>query len=173
MRNLHLRGLVFCQALWMSSLFGQTDSGRIVGVVTDSSGAVVSNAVVTVKNERTGAEQRVTTDAQGFYIATQLQPATYTVTGSADGFAASEYKELKLQVGQELTRNIVLRPAGVASEITVSGGELVQVDTSSARVGVIVSGREVAELPINGRQVSQLYLLAPGAVNNAGGNFDN
>ena len=173
MKNLHLRGLVLCQALWMSSLFGQTDVGRIVGVVTDSSGAVVSKAIVIVKNEKTGAEQRVAADGQGYYVATQLQPASYTVAGSAEGFATSEYKELNLQVGQELTRNIVLRPAGVATEITVSGGELVQVDTSSARIGVIVSGREVAELPINGRQVSQLYLLAPGAVNNAGGNFDN
>ena len=69
--------------------------------------------------------------------------------------------------------NVVLNPAAVTTEINVSGGELVVVDTSSARIGANVNEREVATLPLNGRQLSQLYLLVPGAQTAGGGSFDN
>ena len=69
--------------------------------------------------------------------------------------------------------NVVLNPASVTTEINVSGGELVVVDTSSARIGGNVNEREVATLPLNGRQLSQLYLLVPGAQTAGGGSFDN
>ena len=87
--------------------------------------------------------------------------------------ATAEFKGVSLQVGQERVLNIKLSPSSVTTEVNVSGGELVPVDVSSARIGANVSTREVAELPLNGRQVSQLYLLAPGAVNNGSGSFDN
>src|SRR2546425_12388722 len=61
----------------------------------------------------------------------------------------------------------------MAQEINVSGGELPVIDTSSARIGANVNEREVAQLPLNGRQVSQLYLLAPGALTAGSGSFDN
>jgi hypothetical protein len=76
-------------------------------------------------------------------------------------------------VGQERTLNIILQPPTVNTEVTVSGGELSTVDTSSARIGAEVDAREVASLPLNGRQISQLYLLAPGAQTAGGGSFDN
>jgi len=87
--------------------------------------------------------------------------------------ANAEFKGIALQVGQERTLNVTLSPSAVSTEVNVSGGELAVVDVSSARMGANVSQREVAELPMNGRQVSQLYLLAPGAVNNGSGTFDN
>src|SRR5215468_11593253 len=86
--------------------------------------------------------------------------------------APAEYSGITLQVGQERTLNITVQPATVSTQVTVSGGDLAVVDTSSAAIGGNVSEREVAELPINGRELSQLYLLAPGAVNFAGGTFD-
>jgi hypothetical protein len=58
---------------------------------------------------------------------------------------------------------MVLQPASMAQEINISGGELTLIDTNSARIGAKVNEREVANLPLNGRQVSQLYLLVPGA----------
>jgi hypothetical protein len=78
-----------------------------------------------------------------------------------------------LPVGQELVPNVKLQVEGTSTTVQVDSGSLATVDTSSARIGTNVSEREVAELPINGRQVSQLYLLAPGAVNSGGGAFDN
>ena len=68
----------------------QTSVGRIVGTVTDATGAVLPGATVRVRNERTGEERKATTNAEGQYIVTQLQPATYTVIGSAQGFADNE-----------------------------------------------------------------------------------
>ena len=87
--------------------------------------------------------------------------------------APADFSGIRLQVGQERTLNIVLQPSAVTTEVNVSGGDLAVIDFSSARIGANISSREVAELPMNGRQVSQLYLMAPGAVNNGSGTFDN
>src|SRR5262249_33723081 len=69
--------------------------------------------------------------------------------------------------------NITLQPAAVTTEVNVSGGELTTIDFSSAAIGANVNAREVAQLPLNGRQLSQLYLLAPGAQTAGAGSFDN
>jgi Carboxypeptidase regulatory-like domain len=154
-------------------VYGQSDVARIVGTVTDASGAVIPDASITVKNERTGQSRKLSANSQGAYIATQLLPATYAVTAEAAGMATAQYTGVVLQVGQERTLNIKMQPATVSTQVNVSGGELMVVDVSSARIGANVSEREVANLPLNGRQVSQFYLLAPGAVNNGSGTFDN
>ena len=160
-------------AMTLPLVFGQTDAARMTGTVTDASGAVIPAASVTVKNEKTGQVRQVTTDEHGVYLAPQLPPSIYSLTAAAPGMATAEFRGVSLQVGQERTLNIALSPASMTTEVNVSGGELVTVDVSSARIGANVSIREVAELPMNGRQVSQLYLLAPGAVNNGSGSFDN
>src|SRR5207244_2269206 len=97
----------------------------------------------------------------------------YTVTSKGDGLGPSEYKEIHLAIGQERNLNIILQPASVTSEVTVSAGDLSVVDTSSAAIGANVNEREVANLPLNGRQVSQLYLISPCAQTAGGGSFDN
>ena len=151
---------------------GQSDVARIVGVITDTSGAVIPGATVTVKNQSTGQSRKVVANERGSYSATQLPPAQYTLTVEARGMAPAEFRGIHLQVGQERTLNVTLQPSTVNTEVVVSGGEMAVVDVSSASVGVNVSSREVAALPINGRQVSQLYLMTPGAVNYGSGTFD-
>jgi hypothetical protein len=76
-------------------------------------------------------------------------------------------------VGQEIRRNLDLAVSGTASVVNVEGGAIAVLDLSSAKMGVNVSKREVAQLPLNGRQVSRLYLLTPGAVNSGSGTYDN
>jgi hypothetical protein len=156
----------------MPLLFGQSDSGRITGTVTDATNAVVPNATVTIKNEKTGQSRKVMANEQGVYLVTQLGPSTYTVLTEVTGFAPAQFSGVTLQVGQERTLNITVQPAAIATEVNVSGGDLAVIDLSSAVIGANVSSREVAQLPINGRQVSQLYLMAPGAVNFGAGTFD-
>src|SRR5204862_7950700 len=136
--------------------WGQADA-RIVGTVTDSSGGVIPGVTVIVKSAKTGAERSILTNEKGAFVVTPLPAETYSVKADQPGFSNREYSGIIVQVGQEKTVNIVLQPAGVTQEVTVSAGELTQVDTSSARVGVNVSEREVSQLPLNGRQVSQLY----------------
>jgi hypothetical protein len=152
---------------------GQTAGGRITGTVTDATGAPLDGASITVTDERTGQERSVTSNGAGAFTVTQLEPSTYTLKGALSRFSDTTIKGVPVQVGQEVTRTIVLQVSNVNSVVTVEGGALAQVDTSSARMGANISEREVAQLPLNGRQVSQLYLMAPGAVNNGGGSFDN
>src|SRR5215469_10468667 len=154
-------------------LHAQNVETRIVGEVTDPSGAVIPNAVINATDAKTGQERKAVADERGFYVISNLAPSTYTVKAQGNGLGPTEYSEVHLSVGQERTLNIVLQPASVATEVTVSGGDLTVVDTSSAAIGANVNSREVAQLPLNGRQLSQLYLLAPGAQTAGGGSFDN
>jgi hypothetical protein len=167
-----LRALIL-PILMVPVLHGQTDVARLTGTVSDPSGAVIPAAAITVTNERTGEIRKVNANDSGVFIANQLPPAIYGVKADAPGMATAELKNITLQVGQERILNISMQPSAMTTEINVSGGNLVVIDVSSARVGANVSTREVAELPMNGRQVSQLYLMAPGAVNNGSGTFDN
>src|SRR6516164_5260210 len=159
-------------AMAISVVYAQSDSGRITGTVTDSTNSVVPHAGVTVKNEKTGQARKVTANDEGVYLITQLGPSTYTITTEVAGMAPAEYSGITLQVGQERTLNITVQPASVATEVKVSAGDLAVIEVSSAAIGGNVSAREVAQLPINGRQISQLYLMTPGAVNCGAGTFD-
>src|SRR5262245_11004598 len=112
--------------VWLSMAcwaIAQTDQGRIVGTVVDSSGAVVPNASISVKNDVTGKTREVTADGNGFYAVTSLGPSTYSIIAKANSLGPAEYREIHVSVGQERTINIVLQPATVTTEVNVSGGE--------------------------------------------------
>ena len=128
-------------ALLAPFLFGQSDTGRITGTISDATNAVVQNATVTLKNEKTGQIRKVTANDQGVYLVTQLGPSTYTVMAETAGMAPAEYSGVALQVGQERTLNITVQPAAVATEVNVSGGALAVIDTSSAAISGNVSNR--------------------------------
>ena len=141
----------------------QTDTGRIAGVVRDPNGAVVNGAIVTAKNERTGEERTATTDAEGIYQIPALKASTYTVTVTAPNFAANNFTNVQINVGQEQKLDVALSAKGVTEDVTVTAGATeAAIDTGSARMGATVNEREVVGLPLNGRQLSQLYLQAPG-----------
>ena len=168
-----LRQSVLSLFVCLTAAFAQTDAARMVGTVSDSSGGVIAGATVTVTNQKNGIERTVQTNEQGVFFVVNLSPSQYKIVVKSAGLSPAEYADVPLTAGQERTMNVVLSPAAVATEINVSGGELVVVDTSSARVGANVNEREVATLPLNGRQLSQLYLLVPGAQTAGGGSFDN
>ncbi len=151
----------------------QTTTARLTGTVTDPSGAVVANATINIKNDATGQVRTVVANEEGLYIAVSLPPATYDITVTANGFSSTQQKNLTLAVGQELTENYTLPLAGAETSVTVDAGAIVDFDTSSAKIGANVAPREIQQLPINGRQISQLYLLVPGATNAGSGTFDN
>ena len=150
----------------------QVDQGRIAGTVKDQTGAVIPGVEIIVKNDRTGEQRSAVTAERGDYLVVALKPSSYTVTAALQGFAKAEVTGLQLIVGQTLTLDLVMKPAGVSQELTVSADAAeVRVETSSAAMGANVDTREVAELPINGRQLSQLYLQAPGAQNTGNGQY--
>ena len=159
-----LAALMILATLSGSSLRAQTDQGRIAGTVRDQSNAVASGAAVRVKNERTGEERTAMTNENGYFLVSSLKPSTYTIAVEGRGFAPVEYTAMPLAVGQELTVDFELKPAGFQEAVTVVGAAPM-LDVSSAKIGVNLGEREVNSLPVNGRQLSQLMLQAPGSQN--------
>jgi outer membrane receptor for ferrienterochelin and colicin len=173
MRNLKLS---ICFSLLISfamSAAAQITNGSLTGVVRDSSGGVVQNAEVTITNDRTGAQRSIRTNPEGVYIATSLLPSEYDIRVAAAGFSVTEARNVVLAVGQVVSHDFTIKPAGVETLVLVDAGLSTALDTSSASIGANVANREIQNLPINGRQISQLYLLVPGATNAGAGTFDN
>jgi carboxypeptidase family protein len=162
--------VVVTTAILFHPVQAQTDQGRIVGTVTDSTGAIVPGATVAAKNERTGEERTTTTNDSGYYIISPLKPSTYTVTVTATNLKA-QVTNVQLLVGQELNLGFALQATGVEAKVDVSTTNDVAIDSASAAMGVNVNPREVAALPLNGRQLSQLYLQAPGSLNSGSGTY--
>jgi len=150
-------------AAMVAPAYAQGDA-RFSGSVLDQTGAFVPGAAVTVKNQKTGEERTVTTTAQGRYVVSNLKPSVYTIRATFGSFQPLEYTDMTLAAGQEFSLDLELHPAGVSETVTVEA-RANTIDLSSARIGANVSEREVQELPVNGRQMSQLLLQAPGSQN--------
>jgi hypothetical protein len=155
--------------LQTATLSAQGDA-RFTGTVRDMSGAAVPGAIVMVRNEKTGEERTATSSPDGAYSVGSLKPSLYTLRVAAEQFGPAEHTGLQLLPAQELALDLELRPQGVTESVTVSAAPSL-LDLSSARIGTNVIEREVRDLPINGRQLSQLYLQAPGSVNSGTGTF--
>lgn len=149
----------------------QSEQGRIAGSVMDTAGGVVPGATVTITNEATGEARTTTTKADGSFLVVALKPTKYSVSAKAANFETATKKNIELQVGQQIDVELKLQAQGVTAQVDVVSGEDAVVNTSSASLSANVNPREVEGLPINGRQLSQLYLQAPGGVNSGTGTF--
>jgi carboxypeptidase family protein len=154
----------------VSSATAQVNEGRFTGTVLDKSGASIPGAAVVVKNERTGEERSVVSNTQGRYVVTGLKPSVYTIKATFSNFAPLELTGLQLLAAQEFALDLQLNPAGLTESVTVQA-EPPTLDLSSARIGVNVGERDVQNLPVNGRQMSQLMLQAPGSLNSGTGTW--
>jgi hypothetical protein len=161
---------VFTAFILQNPVNGQSDQGRIVGTVTDATGALVPNASVVAKNERTSEERTSTSNESGYYIIAALKPSLYTVTATAQNLSA-QVKNVQLLVGQELNLSFALQATGVEAKVDIAATNDTAIDAGSAAMGVNVNPREVEALPLNGRQLSQLYLQAPGSLNSGSGTY--
>jgi Carboxypeptidase regulatory-like domain/TonB dependent receptor-like, beta-barrel len=144
--------------------------GQFSGTVVDQTGAVVVGANVSATNERTGEVRSAVTDTAGRFVIPGLQAAVYTLKASFGQFAPLEYMGMELVAGLNFQIDLALQPAGVTETVTVVA-QTNTVDLSSARQGVNVNEAEVQALPVNGRQMSQLMLQAPGAQNSGTGTW--
>jgi hypothetical protein len=155
--------IVLAFVLFASSvLVGQTFRGTILGTVTDTSGAVVSGAKVTVKNTATGLERTTQTSADGSYAIPELPLGTYTVTISQQGFQTSVATNVVVDVATERRVDASLRTGKVEQQVEVSGEELPQVETTSAELGGTLTTQTIENLPVNGRDYTKLIYLNPG-----------
>jgi hypothetical protein len=146
-----------------ASIYGQNDTGTVSGIITDPSGAAVPGATVLLTNTGTSAARSVVTSESGHYVVPTLNPGSYTLTVNKGGFGTYTETGVTIQVAQVLTLNITLK-VGSASESVEVSAQSAFLNTTDASLGTVIPEQQVTELPLNGRQFSQLLQLAPGTV---------
>jgi hypothetical protein len=138
----------------------QTDTARLQGTITDAQGAVVNGASITVTNVGTGRSVTVQSSGAGDYSVPALPPGHYKIEVKLQGFKAVT-QEITLQVSQIAPLNFQLQPGDIATSVEVTA-DVPLVESASSAISDVVVGRQVTELPLNGRNFTQLATLVPG-----------
>ncbi|OFW41329.1 MAG: hypothetical protein A3J28_05315 [Acidobacteria bacterium RIFCSPLOWO2_12_FULL_60_22] len=161
----------FCKRVWSllaaivfvgGTLWAQSSSGSIAGVVEDESGAVIPGATVTVTNVDTGISRAVTSDGAGRYRVPGIIPGHYEVQAEATGFQTEVRKGLQLTVGSDMAINLTLK-VGQVTEKTVVTAEAPIVETTTSTMAGLVDDKTIRDLPLNGRSFDQLISLESSA----------
>jgi hypothetical protein len=149
-------------------LFAQGTAGRILGAVTDQTGGAIVGATVTILDTQRNITRTIMTDTAGEYSAPNLLPGMYTISASYQGFQTAEHSGITLEVNQELRVDLTLQPGAQTQKITVTG-ELPLIETTNAVVGGTIQNTVINDLPLNGRNFTNLLVLRPGTIKYAGG----
>ena len=152
-------------------LLAQAQSGTIVGTVADPAGAVVPGAQVTLRNEATGFQRVVETNASGDFVAYSIPTGAYTLAVEADGFQRLERSGVRLSAAATVEVPLELSLGNVTETVEVSGAAPL-LETQDATVSNLVENEEIIDLPLNGRSFTQLVKLAPGAGTGSSGNLN-
>ncbi len=165
-RTLQWRTAAAVLALALLAIFVSTGAqaqglGKIVGTVTDPSGAAIAGAKVVATRAGTGAATETLANSTGGYVFPVLPPSTYNISVSAPGFSTGTQKGVLLQADQAVTVSVTLKVGAANTEITVTT-EIPQVDTVTGTLSQVVDTARVNELPLNGRNAASLTLLTPG-----------
>jgi carboxypeptidase family protein/TonB-dependent receptor-like protein len=139
---------------------GQVVGGTIAGTVTDPTGAALPDVKVEIENLATQITTAVTSNADGFYTAPNLLPGNYKLTTSRQGFA-TVVAQVTLTVGAQRTVNVAMRIGGTTEVVRVTT-EAPDVELASSEISGVVNARTIRELPLNGRDWTQLATLQPG-----------
>src|SRR5256714_8862560 len=143
------------------ALQAQTATGEVNGTVSDPNGAAVPGAMVKLINQATKGETEATTNQSGYFTFVNLKPASYTLMVETKGFTHSLTNAFALGVSATVTQNVTLAVGEMSEVVEVSAGsELVQ--SSSSELGSVINERTVEDLPLNGRNFTQLLTLTPG-----------
>jgi len=160
--------VVLVLLLQTSVLFALPQKPAILsGTVTDSSGAVVTGATVTLTGGG-NVKLTATSDAQGNYKFNDLAAGTYTIEVTAQGFKPFRTENLTLEAAQELPLDVSLEPGSETTNVTVEEHTASQIETETAEVSGTITQKEVVTLSLNGRNFTQLITLAPGVSNQTG-----
>jgi hypothetical protein len=154
--------LIFAAAAWAQ------DTASLTGTVTDASGAAVPNAQVAVKNAEHGINRTGTTNGSGDYLFASLPIGSYDLTVTSTGFKKYQAKGVVLRVAEKARINVALEVGTVSTEVIVQGSDVAQVETQSSDLGNTVTGKEISQLELNGRDFTQLVALSPGVTDQSG-----
>jgi hypothetical protein len=144
-----------------ASAFSQASTAAINGTLRDSTGSVVPGANLVLRNPATAVETRTTSNEAGYYAFLNVQPSQYTLEVSKAGFRTNKLNQFTLAVNQTATIDLVMEVGSVTEAVTVEAiGAEVQASTSE--IGAVVAREQVVDLPLNGRNFTQLLSLTPG-----------
>ena len=157
-----LAASVFCLLFSVGQIFAQsTVSGGISGSISDPQGSIVPNATVTATNVGTNKTETATTDDNGGYRFSNLQPGTYTINVAVSGFANFVQERVVVEVGKVTTVNASLSVSGTTATVDVTA-EAPVINTVQQDFSTNINQTSINELPINGRRASNFVLLTPG-----------
>jgi len=134
--------------------------GEITGTISDSSGAVVAGAAVTVTNTATSQARKVSTNDTGNFTVPFVPPGSYQIRVEKEGFKTSTRSDVRVQVADSVRMNFVIEVGSVSESIEVQGGGAL-LSTENATVGTVIDNRRIVELPLNGRNYLQMVALSP------------
>ncbi len=164
-----LSGIVSVMPLCIATIAGtqraeaQVSGATLSGVVTDTSGALISKASVSIRNTDTGVTRNITSNSEGFYSAPNLAPGNYEVTVSYKGFSTVLQKGIVLTVSAQQTFSPVLAVGKFDQTVVVTEAPPT-IESSSSTISATVDGTTVRELPLNGRDWTSLATLEPGVL---------
>jgi hypothetical protein len=153
--------LMLCAAVW-------AQTGSITGTVKDPSGAAVAGATVVVASPERGITRQMQTNSSGDYNESALPQGNYDVTVTAPGFKKFQAKGVVLDVAQKARVDVNLQVGAASTEIVVEGTNVAQVETQSSELAGTVTGKEITQLELNGRNFTTLVTLVPGVSNQTG-----
>ena len=146
-----------------SVMFAQTTTTvAITGIVTDTTGAVVKGATLTLTHASTGSVQTATSDAGGRFVFPVVNPGDYKLKAEAKGFRTNVTNDLVVEVDKSLNAEVKLEVGASSEVVEVTASSMTEVQTQDASVGEVLSGTELNRLPVNGRSAAQLIFLQPG-----------
>src|SRR5580704_10197288 len=148
----------------------QSTAGRVLGTISDPSGAAVAGANVVVTDVERGTSRSLTTDPTGEYVAADLAPGTYKIHVEAKGFKSVERPNVVIEVASDVRADFALQTGNVSEVVTVTE-EVPLLNTTSATLGGTLSNKEINDLPLNGRNYENLLQLRPGVMRYPGGGF--
>ncbi len=152
--------------------FAQVDRASLNGTVTDATGAVVGGALVEVSSPLTGFKRAVRTSDGGTYSLPAVPTGLYVLSATKDGFQTAVVPEVRLGVGETRTLDFQLEVGGVSEQVVVEAA-VTPLQQTGAEIGSAVTGTQLEDIPLNGRNWASLMALAPGAVNTGEGNQGN
>src|SRR5215470_8336371 len=154
---------VLCVSLLAGIAAGQVTTGSISGTVKDSAGAVLPGVSIKLTNSDTGATRTVIADELGRYNAPQLPLGGYEISAELPGFQTSVRRGVTLTIGREAVVDFTLQVGSVSQEVTVNA-EAALVSTTNANLSYLIDDKKIRDLPLNGRNYTQLATLQPGVI---------
>jgi len=143
-------------------LRAQRATGEVNGTVIDKSGGAVPGATVKLTNQGTKIVTQVQTNQSGYFLFINVLPGTYVLSVEQTGFKMAQVPPFDISVNQTLTQNMVLDVGSITDTVMVTA-EAPLLQASSSELGSVISEKAVVELPLNGRNFTQLLILTPGA----------